>query len=147
MVGKIRNNRNRELMEKHPEYQRGDKGGVVNQLGISGELIAQCFLSLNGINYDGAPLLSDKPESEPDIITKTGCRIDVKAVSEGGWDFLVNKDAHLKKEKNITHYLFVKQVGTTAKYRIFTYEEVSGWKIKNVKYSDAYYLEIDEKLW
>lgn len=141
IVGDLRNNTNRSLMEINPSYKRGEKTDDVNPLGIRGELIAQCLLSASGRTYQSAALLSDAPISEPDIVIN-GVGIDVKGVGPHGQHLLVNKKAHDNKSKNVDYYLFIQQLGNSARYWFYSYQDVSTWKVKFFKYTEAYCLFI-----
>lgn len=143
IVGKLRDLYNSDMNERNARFKRGDRSKHVNVIGIRGELIAQHLLFMQNVPFESVELLSDKPVKACDIKTPNA-RIDVKMVRTDAPDLLVNKEAHNKK-KAVDYYLFIQQLtDTTARYWIYTYDDVSRWAIKNVKYSDAYYLSLQE---
>lgn len=141
IVGRLREGTNKDLITLYPEFARGSYEEKVNPLGIKGELIAQHILSSKGIEYESAPLYAAKPVACPDIIIGK-YKIDSKGVRSDGWDLLVNKGAHEKRIKDITHYFFSRKNGTGARYWIHSHKEVSSWMVKPVRYSLAYYKRI-----
>lgn len=146
LIGKLRDLFNSEMNEKDARFKRGERSEFVNILGVKGELIMQHHLHATGKKFTSVDLLSPRPISEPDIICG-GSRIDVKTIRSDAPDLLVNKDAHEKAGKGITHYCFVRCVKPgLASYWVYTWQDVNKWEIKNVKYSDAYYLPLNPNL-
>ncbi|GEM_PF-7117067 len=143
LVGKLRDIVDTELDEKENRFKRGDKSDSVNPLGVRGELIFQHYLWTLNVPHESAPLLSNRPISSCDI--KVGeFALDVKTVRSDAPDLLVNEEAHLKA-KGITHYVFIQiQRPGQARYWIYARHDVSKWQVKNVGYSNAYYLEIEK---
>jgi hypothetical protein len=146
-IGKLRDLYNVELNEKNNKYKRGELSELVNILGVKGELIVQNFLFQKDVKFTYGEILSNNPVKSGDVFIDVN-KIDVKTINDGAEDLLVNVDAH-QKQKNITHYWFVQPLVdtngkalTTANYWIYIYEEVSNWKIKSVKYTDAYYMNV-----
>jgi hypothetical protein len=146
-IGKLRDLYNVELNEKNNKYKRGELSELVNILGVKGELIVQNFLFQKNVKFTYGEILSNNPVKSGDVFIDIN-KIDVKTINDGAEDLLVNVDAH-QKQKNITHYWFVQPLVdmhgkalTTANYWIYIYEEVSNWKIKSVKYTDAYYMNV-----
>jgi len=151
-IGKLRDLYNVELNERNSKYKRGELSEFVNILGVKGELIIQHFLHSKDVVFRFSDILAQTPQGSADIYIGDTHRIDVKTINDGAPDLLVNEEAH-NKGKNITHYWFVRphtdasgKPLTSADYWIFTYDEVSEWKVKNVKYSNAYYMELKELL-
>jgi hypothetical protein len=130
-------------MDDNPTYHRGNRERHASEIGVLGELIARDYFTAHGFVIEhAAPLLSDKPESSPDLIVH-GYRMDVKTIREDAPDLLVNELAH-KKSKAITHYWFVKLLGPgLAQHISCPYAEVSGWPVKWCKFSNAYW----KRLW
>lgn len=143
-IGKLRDLYNYDMNEEAERFKRGDRSEYVNILGVKGELIYSYFLQSKGIKHNTAKLLSNRPVSSWDIKIKgINKKIDVKTIRTDAPDLLVNKEAHLKT-KDIDTYVFVQLINDeTARYWVFKYEDVSNWDIKNVKYTDAYYLNIE----
>lgn len=140
-IGKLRDLYNYNLNEQHERFKRGERSEQVNILGVKGELIFSYYLQANNISHEIGRLLNDKPVSAYDILVENK-KIDVKTVRTDAPDLLVNKEAH-EKLKGINSYVFVQPLtNNSARYWIFKHDEVSAWKIKNVKYTDAYFLTI-----
>lgn len=140
-IGSIRNMLNHQMNNQAPSYKRGDKSGSVNTLGVLGELIIAHHLHVTGVDYEQSSLISASPVIGPDFIVGES-KIDVKTINSDAPDLLVNVDAHLKKTC-ITHYIFVMpRPGNLAFYRVYSYNEVSKWPIKNVLYTNAYFKKL-----
>lgn len=142
IVGSLRDLTNLEMNESAVRFKRGDRGGEVNRLGMRGELIARFICHKNNYPFQAPPLLSENPVSGADLIYGE-YRFDIKTIRSDAPDLLVNQEAHVNPKKDITHYWFFQQQDSdVALYWIYSHEEVSSWSIKNVRYSDAYYLPI-----
>lgn len=145
-IGKLRNLYNYDLNETAPQYKRGDRSEEVNILGLKGELIFSHFLHSQNVEHELNKLLDNKPVSSWDIKIGSKHFIDVKTIRTDSADFLVNEGAH-RKNKGITHYAFVQiQTDQSAKYWVFSKSQVDNWEVKNVKYSNAYYLPINQNV-
>ena len=138
-IGGLRDTVNQYTSAKYPEYARPNL--QVDQLGCKAEMIAQYFFWSNKIEHEPTQMLGVDPIKDADIIVGKK-RIDVK----GLWSYIkelrVNKKGHLK-EKNITHYLFIKPKSDAlnneiAQWWLFTHQEISNWQIKKLTYTDAF---------
>jgi len=144
IIGFLRSESNKKLKDEHKEYDRGDINNDVDALGVLGELLAGFVCFNNRIDYQMAPLLSDSPKPEPDIIFN-GKRLDAKMTRDDLTYLAVNENAHNKIEKGITHYWFFQKTAiNTARHWIYTYEQVSEWDVRQLAYSPAYCLDIDK---
>lgn len=138
-VGGLRETTNLYLMEKNPKYARGNM--KVDVLGVKCELIIQYYLWQRGIPHECNPLLVNRPVGDWDVKV-LNMNIDVKGMWSYLTEFRINKEAH-HKDKNITHYTFVqpfsdKLDNTNANYWTFRHDEVGGWPVKELKFTEAY---------
>jgi len=146
-VGKLRNLYNYDLQQKCHNMSRGDSNERVAIIGLMGELIFSHYLHSKGIKHTLNKILDNKPVVSWDIKISENCLIDVKTkkTDKIKRHFLVNKKGHHKEGKNVTHYVFIiLGEDNNAEYFIFDKAEISKWEIINVKYSDAYSLDISE---
>lgn len=143
-IGKLRDLLNSEMNRDNPKFKRGDRSEFVNILGVKGELIVQNFLFNEGIDYKSVKLIAAKPVIGADIFIGDKIKIDVKTIRDDAPDLLVNKEAH-EKGKGITHYWFIQPTITgQCNYWIFKFEDINEWKIKNLTFSDGYFIPISE---
>jgi len=93
-LAKVRSMLSANVYNKNTEKYRGDKEHKIQQLGIFAELVARHILdNNNGVKYEAAPLIDEKPVVEADIILQGIGElnyIDVKGVSTGGDTLRVN---------------------------------------------------------
>lgn len=146
-LGKLRDLYNYDMNESNDRFKRGERSEFVNILGIKGELIFAYYLFTKGKKYQMNKILDSRPIQSYDITVEGEDAIsylDVKTIRSDAPDLLVNEEAH-KKSKGITDYAFLQITGlNTARAWICNISEVSTWKIKNVKYSNAYFKTITE---
>lgn len=143
-LGKIRDMMNAEMNEDVERFKRGELSELVNILGVKGELIAQHYLFTNNIKYRSAKLIDARPVKYADIYIDN-IFIDVKSIRTDATDLLVNKEAHENSDKLTTHYWFMQPLeldSATANFWFYSYEDVEKWNIKNVKYTDAYFMPL-----
>ena len=140
-LGRLRDMHNVTLNSSTEKFNRGDRSGDVNILGVKGELIFAHHLWMLDVNFMQCDILSGRPVSGADFVLDY-VRIDVKTIRADATDLLVNYDAH-HKEKDVTHYAFIQITSPgIARYWIHSKDSVSKWKVKNVRYSNAYYRPI-----
>lgn len=138
-IGGLRDTVNQYTSVKYPEYYRPNM--QVDQLGCKAEMIAQYFFWSHKAKYKATQMLGVDPIKDADIIVGQK-RIDVKGLWSYVTECRVNKKAHLK-DKKITHYLFIRPdddglENDVAQWWLFSHKEVSKWKVKKLKYTDAY---------
>ena len=133
---------NKKIRENNPRFKRGDKESEVSINGVLGELIARHYLTNNNQEFKSAMLLNLYPEKNADIIIKNK-RIDVKTKPINIFnDLLVNKEAHEKGHNLIDLYWFICLIDeTTAEHYVVKYDDVSKWKYKKFKYTEAHYID------
>lgn len=141
-IGMSRNALNKDNNEKNPRFKRGNKESQVDTTGVIGELIARHYLTNNNQEFKSSRLLDLYPEKNADIIIKNK-RIDVKTKPINIFnDLLVNKEAHEKGHNLIDLYWFICLIDeTTAEHYIVKYDDVSKWKYKKFKYTEAHYID------
>lgn len=141
-IGMSRNTLNKDNNEKNPRFKRGNKENQVDTIGVIGELIARHFLTNNNQEFKASRLLDLYPEKNADIIIENK-RIDVKTKPITLFtDLLVNKEAHEKGHNVIDLYWFICLVDeNTAEHYVVNYDDVSKWKYKKLKYTEAHYMD------
>lgn len=128
-IAKIRVQKNTISRQNNPQYNRGDKDIYVDTIGILGEMLAQQLFFENGQRYTATPIVSEKPETGPDITTDE-MTIDVKTTEKPY--LTVNYDAHNNKSKDISHYLFVILLpNNTFITKFFKKQKIDSWEIKS----------------
>lgn len=142
-IGNARLVINKELMIKNPRFDRGEKNEHVDTIGILGELIAMEYLTQKKQEFTSANLLDYKPSKNADFVVK-GKRIDVKTGKKSEYlTLLVNEEAHKKGLNKIDLYWFVYLLNeNTAEFYFVNYIDVSNWKCKLMKYTNAFYTKI-----
>jgi hypothetical protein len=142
IIGLLRNKSNEQIMNNNSYYQRGGLEDKMDIMGVKGELIVSNYLHSQGIEHKLSKLLDDRPVSSEDI-NIDGKAVDVKCVNDNAPHLLVNEKAHLK-DKGIGYYAFVMpKPDHTAHIWLCSYEDVSKWNVRNFKYTNAYYKQID----
>jgi hypothetical protein len=147
-LAKVRSMLSANVYNKNTEKYRGDKEHKIQQLGIFAELVARHILdNNNGVKYEAAPLIDEKPVVEADIILQGIGElnyIDVKGVSTGGDTLRVNYKAHNNPNKKITHYLFIQPINAIyARFCWFKHEDVTQWTLVMSTYTECYELKIN----
>jgi len=147
-LAKVRSMLSANVYNKNTEKYRGDKEHKIQQLGIFAELVARHILdNNNGVKYEAAPLIDEKPVVEADIILQGIGElnyIDVKGVSTGGDALRVNYKAHNNPNKKITHYLFIQPINAIyARFCWFKHEDVTQWTVVMSTYTECYELKIN----
>ena len=147
-LAKVRSMLSANVYNKNTEKYRGDKEHKIQQLGIFAELVARHILdNNNGVKYEAAPLIDEKPVVEADIILQGIGElnyIDVKGVSTGGDTLRVNYKAHNNPNKKITHYLFIQPINAIyARFCWFKHEDVTQWTVVMSTYTECYELKIN----
>ena len=147
-LAKVRSMLSANVYNKNTEKYRGDKEHKIQQLGIFAELVARHILdNNNGVKYEAAPLIDEKPVVEADIILQGIGElnyIDVKGVSTGGDTLRVDYKAHNNPNKKITHYLFIQPINAIyARFCWFKHEDVTQWTVVMSTYTECYELKIN----
>jgi hypothetical protein len=137
----ILNEKNRA---NNPKFDRGEKNDDVEILGVMGELIVLDYLLTNtNRKFKMTNLVNRYGSKDPDFVIDNK-RIDVKANKHS--DFLnvsMNKDAHKRGLGIIDLYWFVYILNKEeCDFYFVDYDEVSKWDYKFMKYSDAFYCNI-----
>ena len=144
-IGNARIVVNKELSIKNPRYDRGEKNEHVDTIGILGELIVMEYLTQKNQEFKMVKLLDFYPSKTADFVVK-GKRIDVKTSKKSEYEtLLVNEEGHNKGLHKIDLYWFVYLLNeNTAEFYFVNYDDVSNWKCKLMKYTNAYYKKIIE---
>lgn len=144
-IGSARSVVNAKILEKKPRFDRGIKNKHVDTIGIIGELIVLHYLTKKNITFEMAQLIDFYPSKNPDFIINNK-RIDVKASKENNFaQVLVNKEAHKKGLNKIDLYWFVYIINQTeAEFYFVDYNKVNTWNYKLMKYTEAYYNNIEK---
>lgn len=136
-LGEVRTMLNQQRRAANPKYRRGEMESPLDALGILGELVARNYCVVMNIPYRAAPLVALNPVRRPDLIIGN-FSIDVKTSRPDAADLLVNRDAHLDRDKQISHYWFVKPVETTLALASFvSVAEVDQWNVKDVRHKSS----------
>ena len=143
-IGYARSVVNEKILEKNPRFDRGEKNDHVNTIGILGELIVIDYLTNKNEKFKMTKLLDFYPSKNPDVIIRNK-RIDIKANKQSRFsDVLVNEEAHKKGLGKIDMYWFVCIIDQeTCKFYFTDYDNVSKWDCKLMKYTRAYYRNIN----
>jgi hypothetical protein len=143
-IGENRDNTCKQLNEKNLNQVRPKSFNVV---GGMGEVIYLLYLFKNDIEHEANLLFGNKPIVEHDVIVKKEYFIDVKGIRVDGEFFTVNKEAHEKVDKYITHYVFVKlhannecDIYRCAKEEVDSWQEVT--KILPNKATSTFYSKL-----
>ena len=147
-LAKVRSMLSANVYNKNTEKYRGNQEHTIQQLGIFAELVARHILDNNdGVKYEAAPLIDEKPVVEADIILQGIGElnyIDVKGVKTGGNTLRVNYKAHNNPNKKITHYLFIQPLNALyARFSWFKHEDVTKWTVVMSTYTECYELKIN----
>tara|TARA_R110001583_G_scaffold44296_6_gene140354 strand:- start:727 stop:1233 length:507 start_codon:yes stop_codon:yes gene_type:complete len=144
-IGYARSVINKHLLKKNPRFDRGVKNKHVDTVGILGELIAINYLTEKKINYKMTKLLELYPSKNADVIIKDK-KIDIKSTFHfENAHILVNKEAHKKGKNKIDKYWFIYILNKKeAEFYFLDYNEISKWKSKVMKYTEAYYIKREE---
>jgi len=131
-LAKVRSMLSANVYNKNTEKYRGDREHKIQQLGIFAELVARHILdNNNGVKYEAAPLIDEKPVVEADII--------LQGIGE-----LNNYKAHNNPNKKITHYLFIQPINAIyARFCWFKHEDVTQWTVVMSTYTECYELKIN----
>ena len=143
-LSELRSKLSEKVYNKRTEKWRGNDEKKISYLGILGELVAREYLTDKNISFQAAKLVDLNPVPEPDIVLYDGMRLDVKGVKTHSTQFFVNYKAHQNSEKICDFYWFVKfcdEVGVAEHYTV-RYEDVFGWEVKKLKYTEAYVADI-----
>lgn len=142
--GKARARLNAALHSAKPEMSRGSRGQELDILGIKAELIARWLARRWGWNFVAAPLVADRPVSEPDIIVE-GLRIDVKGVNGRGL-MNVNCRAHANAAKAVDVYWFIQPFDDNSCCWLMTsHSEVSHWQRRQHGIREPYFTRSMQK--
>tara|TARA_B100001250_G_C19733894_1_gene759849 strand:- start:587 stop:1078 length:492 start_codon:yes stop_codon:yes gene_type:complete len=144
-IGYARSVINQHNIGMAPRFDRGVKNTHVDIIGILGELIALNYLTEKKIDFKMAKLLDFYPSKNADIIIKNK-RLDIKSTFHfEKAHLLVNKEAHEKGKNKLDKYWFIYILNKTeAEFYFLDYDEISKWKSKVMKYTEAYYIKRDE---
>lgn len=144
-IGQARSVVNQKILENNPRFDRGEKNNHVDTIGILGELIVMDYLTRKDQKFEMAKLLDFYPSKNPDFVIRKK-RIDVKASKRSHHkSLLVNEEAHKKGAGKIDLYWFVEILDQESCNFYFTdYNNVSGWNCKLMKYTRAYYMNIND---
>tara|TARA_R110000744_G_scaffold54622_2_gene115880 strand:- start:2937 stop:3431 length:495 start_codon:yes stop_codon:yes gene_type:complete len=144
-IGYARSIINKNILEKNPRFDRGDKNTHVDTIGILGELIAVDYLTNKNIEFQMTKLLDLYPSKNADIIFRNK-RIDIKSTLHfNNAHLLVNKEAHEKGLNKIDKYWFIYILNKTeAEFYFVDYKDINKWNYKVMKYTNAYYIKREE---
>ena len=144
-IGQARSVVNQKILENNPRFDRGEKNNHVDTIGILGELIVMDYLTRKDQKFEMAKLLDFYPSKNPDFVIRKK-RIDVKASKHSHYkDLLVNEEAHKKGVGKIDIYWFVEILDQeSCNFYFIDYNNVSGWNCKLMKYTRAYYRNIND---
>jgi hypothetical protein len=143
-MSKLRDIVNFKLDQDVERYRR-DKD--VNFIGIKGELIFSHYLTTQGIAHEVNRILDARPVVDWDIKLNSKT-IDVKTLTneDHATALLVNREAYHKQGKKVDYYVFIRLLNGSleAEFFMFPSSAVRQWKVKSLKYSDAYFLNLSE---
>tara|TARA_R110000824_G_scaffold107747_2_gene254264 strand:+ start:3864 stop:4370 length:507 start_codon:yes stop_codon:yes gene_type:complete len=145
----LRTFHSKNIYKKGTEKYRGDQEHSISVLGILSELIARHhFEESKGIEFEVAPLVTDKPVVGADIILDglgEEYLIDVKGVNFKSEYLRINYKAHNNPNKKITHYFFITPITRKkAKYLWIEYDQVKDWEVIESTYTKCYQKEIKD---
>ena len=141
-LSSLRSKLSKNIYREGTEKYRGDKEEKISHLGVLAELISQNYLTETDLHFTSAPIVDVNPIVECDIKMENYL-IDVKGVKNKDTKLRVNFDAHNNLKKEITHYLCIQILSSsTARYKWFSYEEVSDWNVIKSTYSKCYAIDI-----
>ena len=144
-IGYARSVVNSANLNYKERFDRGEKNSHVDTIGILGELIALDYLTRKNISFKMAKLIDHYPSKNADFIVGKN-RIDIKCSKKSKYNtFLVNKEAHHKGINVIDKYWFIYILDETkAEMITINYKDVNSWDSRLMKYTEAYYVDIDE---
>ena len=130
---------NQKILDDNPRFDRGEKNTHVDTVGILGELIAMDYLTNKNIHFEMAKLLDFYPSKNADFFFKNK-KIDVKSTFHfPNAHILVNEEAHKKGLNKIDMYWFIYILDKkNAEFYFIDYDDVSNWKCKLMKYTNAF---------
>ncbi len=138
----LRSKLSEDVYKEGTSKYRGSQEEKISQLGMLAELIAQNYLTEQDKSYQSAPLVDLSPVVGCDIEMEE-YKIDVKGVKKEDNKLRVNYEAHTNLEKDISHYLFVQVISSSeARYKWFSVQEVSRWKVIQSTYSKCFATDI-----
>ena len=138
-IGYARTVVNQKILDDNPRFDRGEKNTHVDTVGILGELIAMDYLTNKNIHFEMAKLLDFYPSKNADFVFKNK-KIDVKSTFHfPNAHILVNEEAHKKGLDKIDMYWFIYILDKkNAEFYFVDYDDVSNWKCKLMKYTNAF---------
>lgn len=138
-IGYARTVVNQKILDDNPRFDRGEKNTHVDTVGILGELIAMDYLTNKNIRFEMAKLLDFYPSKNADFVFKNK-KIDVKSTFHfPNAHILVNEEAHKKGLDKIDMYWFIYILDKkNAEFYFVDYNDVSNWKCKLMKYTNAF---------
>jgi len=138
-IGYARTVVNQKILDDNPRFDRGEKNTHVDTVGILGELIAMDYLTNKNIHFEMAKLLDFYPSKNADFFFKNK-KIDVKSTFHfPNAHILVNEEAHKKGLNKIDMYWFIYILDKkNAEFYFIDYDDVSNWKCKLMKYTNAF---------
>lgn len=130
----------KQYMQDHDKTDRGWNNERVANIGALAELIALKYLSDNKIPHANFAATSEGINTNPDVII--GDRnYDIKGIDIQIKEFRVNFNAHHRKEKQVTHYWFIKIIDTAhAEHYLCGKNFVTQWQVNDKSYSKYYFL-------
>jgi len=138
-LAELRSKLSADVYNANTEKYRGSQEKEVSYLGILAELVAQNYLIESEIPFTSAMLVDTKPLPEPDIVLKSGEKLDVKGVKPTATQLWVNHKAHLNSSKNCDFYWFVKlRANYTASHYLVPHGDIDNWQIKELRYTKAF---------
>ena len=142
-IANARTTLNKSNRKNNPRFDRGEKNNYVDILGVVGELIVLDYLTAKNIDYTMIKILNPYPSKEADFTVKNK-KIDVKANENSKYQsVLVNEEAHKKGLGKIDLYWFVYILDKqNCEFYFATYNDVSKWDCKLMKYTNAFYSKI-----
>ena len=142
-IAQERINISSQYMKENELTDRGWNNEKIARIGTLAEMIAVKYLKEQGLIFIDFTLTRDGINTQPDIIW-SGNNYDVKGIDTTVQEFRVNYNAHWRKEKNVTHYIFVKLIDT-ANAEIFSCPKtiVTHWELKE-SYSKFYSFPIQQ---
>ncbi len=138
-IGYARTVVSQKILDDNPRFDRGEKNTHVDTVGILGELIAMDYLTNKNIHFEMAKLLDFYPSKNADFFFKNK-KIDVKSTFHfPNAHILVNEEAHKKGLNKIDMYWFIYILDKkNAEFYFIDYDDVSNWKCKLMKYTNAF---------
>jgi|TARA_R110000823_G_scaffold261585_1_gene382366 hypothetical protein len=144
-IGHARTVMDKKILDNNPRFDRGEKNSHVDTVGTLGELIAMDYLTNKNIDFEMQKLLDLYPSKNADFVFKNK-KIDVKSTFHfPNAHILVNEEAHRKGLDKVDMYWFIYILDKeTAEFYFVDYKDVSDWKCKLMKYTNAFYIKRED---